>query len=248
VYTASSGNAGIGLAWIARRLGIDARIYVPPFGPANKLDAMRELGAQVRSIDDDQWWHVIKSGNHDEDPGLYIDAVRNPEAMAGNGTIGIEIIEQLADVDAIVVPFGGGGLLCGVAAAVRELKPEIRIVVAECDVATPVAGALRAGQPVHVSMTNSFISGAGAPFVLEEMWPLVNEFTDSAVSTSIDEVAGAVKSLSEKCNVIAEGAGAISVAAAIADKVGGGNVVCVVTGGNIGRKAHDAILSGQPLL
>jgi threonine dehydratase len=245
VYTASSGNAGIGLAWIAEKVGIQARIYVPEFGPKIKLDAMRKLGAQVIPLDDDRWWNIIQVGHYDSDPGMYIDAVRSRSAMAGNATIGLEIIQQLPTVDAIVVPYGGGGLLCGVAAAARALKPDIRLIVAECEVATPVVSAVRAGHPVTVEMTDSFISGAGAPFVLNDMWPIVSGLIDDAVSTSVEQVADAVRILCEKCDIVAEGAGAISVAAAIADKVGTGNVVCVVSGGNIDKSVHLDILSGR---
>ena len=162
--------------------------------------------------------------------------------MAGNGTIGLEIIEQAPDVDTVIIPFGGGGLSCGIAAAIRAIKPDTRIIVAESDAATPLTAALQAGQPVTVEMQPSFISGAGASSVLEEMWPLVNELVDDTVVVSVANVANAMRLLFERCKVIAEGAGAIALAAALADKQPSGKTVCIVSGGNIDPEIMAAIL------
>jgi threonine dehydratase len=164
---------------------------------------------------------------------LYIDAVRSPSALAGNGTIGLEIVEQLPDVDTIIVPFGGGGVACGIASAIRALKPGVRLIIAESDAATPLTAALQAGRPVPVTVRPSFISGAGAPSVLEEMWPLVSEFVDATVVSPVAEVAAAMKLLVERNDVVAEGAGAIPVAGALGCNAEHGKTVCVVTGGNI---------------
>ena len=245
VYTASSGNAGLGLAWIAQKIGVAARVYAPASGPAGKLDAIRKFGAHIDILSDDQWWQIIENSGHPTDPGLYVDAVRSPAALAGNGTIGLEIIEQLPDVDTIIIPFGGGGVACGIAAAIRALKPDTRIVVAESDAATPLTAAFREGRPVSVSMQPSFISGAGAPCVLKEMWPLVSELVDDTMVSSVNEVAAAVRLLFEHNHVVAEGAGAISVAAALADKAATGKTVCIITGGNIDREVMAKILQQQ---
>lgn len=247
IYTASSGNAGLGLAWIAGRLGIDARVYAPASAPAAKLDAVRRLGAAVTSLPDGEWWEIITKRGHARDPGRYVDAVRSPAALAGNGTIGLEIIEQLPDVDTIVLPFGGGGLACGVAAAIRALKRDTRIIVAECETAAPVAAALRAGRPVSIEVTPSFISGAGARSVLEEMWPLVREHVAAAVVSPLAAVTAAVRRLFEQNRVVAEGAGAIALAAALSGECGGGKIACVVSGGNIAPADMAAILQGQPV-
>ena len=190
-YTASSGNAGLGLAWIARQLGITARIYAPQSSPAAKLDAIRKFGAHIHLLSDDDWWQIIVSGGHPTDPGMYVDAVRSPAALAGNGSLGLEVIEQLPGVDTLFIPFGGGGIACGIAAAIRAKKPATRIIVAESDAATPATAALKAGRPVPVSMKPSFISGAGAPSVLDEMWPLVREFVDDTAVVSVAQVAAA---------------------------------------------------------
>jgi len=232
-YTASSGNAGLGLAWMAQKLGIDATVYAPKSSPAAKLDAIRHFGARVHLLSADDWWEIIQSRGHPTDPGMYADAVRDTAALAGNATIGLEICEQLEDVSNIVIPFGGGGVACGIAAAIRAVKPDTRIIVAESDAATPATAAFKAGRPATVEVKPSFISGAGAPAVLEEMWPLISALVDDTHVSTVTEVAAAIRHLCAHNHVIAEGAGAISVAAALSDKSLTGNTVCVVTGGNI---------------
>ena len=122
----------------------------PETAPADKLAALRNIGAEVRLLPDGEWWRIIENAGHLDDAGLYVDAIRDPFAMAGNGTIGLELIEQAPDVDNVIVPFGGGGLSCGIAAAIRALKPDTRIIVAESDAATPLTAALQAGRPLTV--------------------------------------------------------------------------------------------------
>lgn len=244
VYTASSGNAGLGLAWMAKSLRLDARVYAPQSSPRDKLAAITRLGAGVVTVSDDEWWQMILRGGHANDPGLYVDAVRDPRALAGNGTIGLEIAAQCPAVDTVLVPFGGGGLSSGIAAAMKTLRPATRIVVAECDTAAPLTAALQAGRPVTVDMRSTFITGAGASTVLEEMWPLVNELVDDTVVVSIGAVADAVERL-YRCNkVIAEGAGALALAAALKSGSPAGSTVCVVSGGNIDSGIMASILQG----
>ena len=245
VYTASSGNAGLGLAWMANELGLTATVYAPETAPPDKLAAMRELGAEVQLLSADEWWQIIVNSSHQTDPGVYVDAVRDPSAMAGNGTIGLEIIEQAPDVDTVIIPFGGGGLSCGIAAAIRALQPGTRIIVAESDAATPLTSALQAGRPVTVETKPSFISGAGASCVLEEMWPLVSELVDDTVVVPVEDVTNAIRLLFERSKVIAEGAGAIALAAALAEGNKFGQTVCVVSGGNIDPQVMAAILRQQ---
>ncbi|HLF30438.1 MAG TPA: pyridoxal-phosphate dependent enzyme [Xanthomonadales bacterium] len=245
VYTASSGNAGIGLAWMAQRLGIAATVYAPEGSPAGKLNAIQKFGAHIRLLSDDQWWQVIENSGHPTDPGLYVDAVRSPVALAGNATIGLEIIEQLPEVDTIIAPFGGGGVICGIAAAMRLLKPGTRIIAAESDAATPATAALQAGRPVPVAVKPSFISGAGAPCVLKEMWPLVSELVDDTIVVPVSGVAASIRLLCLRNHVVAEGAGAIPVAAALAAKATSDKIVCVITGGNIDLDVLARILQHQ---
>jgi threonine dehydratase len=242
VYTASSGNAGLGLAWMANELRLAATVYAPDTAPADKLAAIRSLGAQVQLLSAREWWQIIQNSGHPDDPGVYVDAVRDPSALAGNGTIGLEIIERAPDVDTVIMPFGGGGLSCGIAAAIRALKPDTRIIVAETDAAAPLTAALQAGRPVTVEMLPSFISGAGAPAVLEEMWPLVRELVDATVVVPVADVANAIRLLFERSKVIAEGAGAIALAAALASDDRVGKTVCLISGGNIDAEVMAAIL------
>lgn len=232
-YTASSGNAGLGLAWMARQLGFAARVYAPQSSPQAKLNAILKFGAVVHLLSHDDWWQIIENRGHASDPGLYVDAVRDLAALAGNGTIGVEIIEQLPEVANVIVPFGGGGLACGIASGIRAVKPDTRIIVAESDAATPATEAFKAGRPVPVAVHPSFISGAGAPTVLKEMWPLISALIDETVVVPVSGVAAAIRLLCSHNQVVAEGAGAISVAAALADRTRSGKTVCVVSGGNI---------------
>ena len=245
VYTASSGNAGLGVAWMAAKLGVNARIYAPQSSPSVKLNAIREFGAQIHLLSDEDWWPIIVDGRHPTDPGLYVDAVRAPAALAGNGTIGLEIIEQLPDVSRILVAFGGGGVVSGIAAAVRALKKNTRIIVAESETSMPLTNALKESRPVEVPMKPSFITGAGAPCVLEEMWPLVSDLVDDSVVVPLTEVAGAIRLLFERNRIVVEGAGAIPVAAALADNSANGKTVCVVTGGNIDMETMVKLLTSQ---
>lgn len=245
VYTASSGNAGIGLAWMAQQLGVAATVYAPTSGPAGKLEAVRKFGASIHLLNDDDWWQLIENSGHPTDPGLYVDAVRSTAAMAGNATIGLEIFEQLPDVDTVIVPFGGGGVACGIASALRELKPDTRIIVAESDAAAPLTAALKKGEPVPVSMQPSFISGAGAPTVLREMWPLVRELVDTTLVSPVRDVAAAVRHLFRQNCIVVEGAGAIPVAAALANSDNTGKTVCVITGGNIDMDVMVKLLQEQ---
>ena len=244
VYTASSGNAGLALAWMARKLDLAAKIYMPDFTPADKVAAIRNLGATIQQLPGQEWWEIILNGGHAHDPGMYVDAVRNPLAIAGSGTIGVEIAEQAPDADSVIVPFGGGGLSCGIAAAIRAVKPDMRVIVAESDAAAPLTAALRAGRPVPVNMQQSFIFGAGAPIVLREMWPLINGLIDDSVVVTVSAVASAVRELFTTAKVIAEGAGAISVAGALSAGRVFRKTVCVVSGGNINSDTLTAILRG----
>ncbi len=241
-YTASSGNAGLALAWMAQQLGVPARVYAAHGSPAAKLDAIRRCGAEVHLLDPDTWWDIMLRSGHPDDPGLYADAVRDPLALAGNATIGAEILEQLPDVERILVPFGGGGVACGIAAAMRALKPDVRVLVTESDAAAPATAARAAGAPAEVPMQPSFISGAGAPRVLDEMWPLIDTLIDDSRVVPLGAVTGAIRHLCKHNRVVAEGAGAIPVAAAMAEPDRPGKTVCVVTGGNIDADVLAAIL------
>jgi len=245
VYTASAGNMAQGVAWSARRLGISCSAIVPDHAPATKLSAIERLGARVIRLPFERWWEVIVTGEFEGLDGLFIHPVSNADVMAGNGTIGLEILEDLPDVDAVVIPYGGGGLSCGIASAIRALKPETRVYAAEVETAAPLAASLRAGEPVEIAYKASFVDGIGGKSVLPEMWRLARALLDGSLVVSLDETRAAIRLLAERGRVIAEGAGAAPVAAALAGRAGGGKVACVVSGGNIDRGVLAGILAGE---
>ncbi len=244
VYTASAGNMAQGLAYAAGQLGVQCAAVVPDHAPQTKLAAIERLGGRVVKVPFDEWWQVILTHRFDGLPGRMIHPVSDPDVMAGNGTIGLEIVDDLPDVDAIVVPYGGGGLSCGIAAAAKAMKPSVKVYAAEVETAAPLAASLAAGVPREVDYTPSFVDGCGGRSVLGEMWPLASTLLDGSLVVSLDEVAQAIRLLAERNRVIAEGAGAVSVAAALAGKAGTGTVACIVSGGNIDAAKLATILSG----
>lgn len=233
VYTASAGNMAQGVAWNARRMGIPCTVVVPDHAPETKLAAITRLGGQIIKVPFDDWWQVIVTHQYPGQKGLFVHPVSDPAVMAGNGTIGLEILEDLPDVDTIVIPYGGGGLSCGIASAVQALKPDTTIYAAEVETSAAFSAALQAGEPTKISYTASFVDGIGSGSVLPDMWPLAKQLLDGSLVVPLAEVAEAVRLLAERNRVLAEGAGATPVAAALAGKAGGGKVVCVVSGGNI---------------
>ena len=233
VYTCSAGNMAQGVAWNARRLGIPCTTIVPEHAPQTKLDAITRLGGKFIKVPFDVWWNVIVTHHYEGMRGLFVHPVSDPAVMAGNGTIGLEILEDLPDVEAIVVPYGGGGLGCGIATAVRALKPGIKVYAAEVETSAAFAAALAAGEKVAINYQPSFVDGIGSGSVLDDMWPLAKMLLDGSLVMPLAEVAEAIRLLAERNRVIAEGAGATSVAAALAGKAGSGKVVCIVSGGNI---------------
>jgi threonine dehydratase len=238
VYTASAGNMAQGVAWHARRRGISCTVIVPDHAPETKLAAITRLGGRIIKVPFDDWWQVIVTRHYPGLKGLFVHPVSDPAVMAGNGTIGLEILEDLPDVDTILVPYGGGGLSCGIATAVRALRPETKIYACEVETSAAFSAALEGGSITKIDYKASFVDGIGSSSVLAEMWPLAQSLLDGSFVMSLAEVADAVRTLAERNRVIAEGAGATPVAAALGGRVGGdrnrqGKVVCVVSGGNI---------------
>ncbi len=244
VYTASAGNMAQGVAWNARRLGVPCHVVVPDAAPRTKLEAIERLGARSIPIPFDEWWRVLVEHRYPGLDGEFIHPVSDPRVIAGNGTIGLEILEDLPDVEAIVVPYGGGGLSCGIASAVKALSPGVRVLAAEVDAGAPLAASLAAGKPETVEVRRTFVDGIGGKAVLEEMWPLARRLLDGACVSTLPQIADAVRLLALRNRVIAEGAGAAGVAAALAGGAGSGKVVAVVSGGNIDAAALSTILAG----
>jgi threonine dehydratase len=245
IYTTSSGNSALGVAWMARRLGVSATAVVPANAPQAKLEKLRRLGARIEVLANDVWWRAIEAGALDDQEGLYIDAVRDPASLAGDATLGVEILEQWPDVEAILVPFGGGGLCCGIACAVRALNPAVKIIACELAGAHPLQSAFAAGAPTQTSHDAGFVSGVGFGAVLPEMWPLAKSMIDDVMTVTLAQVAEAIKYLAENNRVVAEGAGAVSVAAALSGRYPQTRVCAVVSGGNIDGNMLGAILQGR---
>jgi len=244
LVTASAGNMAQGVAWAARALGIPATIIVPDSAPEAKLAAIERLGGKVVKRPYDDWWNVLVTSNVDGIDGMFVHPVADPAVMAGNGTIGLEILDDLPDPDTVIIPYGGGGLTAGIASAIKALAPRTTIVTAEPATGAGLAAAIAAGRPVDAPFCPSFVDGAGSRRVLDSMWPIVRPLVDRALAVPVEEVAATVRLLAERVRVIAEGAGALAPAAALSGRAGSGKIVCVVSGGNINLSKLAEILSG----
>jgi threonine dehydratase len=245
VVTASAGNMGQGLAWAARELGAPCAVVVPDRAAATKLAAIQALGGRVVEVPYERWWQAIAESRFPEIEGVFIHPVQDERVMAGNGTIGLEILEDLPEANAVLVPFGGGGLSVGIASAVKALRPDVRIYAVEPETGAPLTAALADGEPRPVDYEASFVDGSGAPAVLPQMWSLARGVLDGAFAVSLEATAAAVRLLVERARVVAEGAGALALAAALDGRAGTGNVVCVVSGGNIDTPKLAKILAGE---
>ena len=245
VVTASAGNMAQGVAWGARERGIPCTVVVPETAPQTKIDAIERLGGTVVRVPFEAWWNAIMTSEHPGAEGWFVHPVLDDGVMAGNGTIGLEILEDLPDVDAVLVPWGGGGLTCGIASALRQRKPGTQVIAVEPATGAPLTASLPAHESKAVDFTPSFVDGSGSRALLPKMWGLAQELVDGAVSVTLDETAAAVRLMVERARVTPEGAGALSLAAALAGKGGTGKVVCIVSGGNIDVARLIKILSGE---
>ncbi len=245
VFTASAGNMAQGLCVAARIRGVPATIVVPEHAPQSKLDAIARYGGHVIKVPYDEWWNTMMTGRYEGLDGLFVHPVDNQRVMAGNGTIGLEILEQLGTFDTVVVPWGGGGLFTGIATAVKSEQPQAQMWVAEPETAAPVTASRLAGHPVEVDYTPSFVDGSGARALIPGVWTLAERLVDGSLALSLDDTAAALRLVAERTRVIAEGAGALSVAAALSGRVPGKKIVCVVSGGNIDTAVLARILEGE---
>jgi threonine dehydratase len=242
VWTVSAGNAAQGVALAARKADAPCSVMVIDTAPATKIRAIERLGATIVRASYDDCWRTVESHGSTRMTGHFVHPFDDDRFIAGNGTVGLEIIEDLPDVEAIIAPLGGGGLLAGIAAAVNELKPGTRIYAAEPDTAAPLSASLAAGRPVYFEQWSaSFVDGAGGKSVLASMWPLLAPLAGSLV-VSLDDVAAAMRFAAERAHVIAEGAAGCAIAAALSGRAGRGKVVAVVSGGNIDLSKFAAII------
>jgi threonine dehydratase len=246
VLTASAGNMAQGVAWRARELGVPCTVVAPDTAPAVKLEAVKRLGGRVVQVPFERWWQTFQERAYPGVDAAFLHAFDDPDVMAGNGTIGLEILEDLPGVDAVVIPWGGGGLTCGIAVAVRAKRPGCRLYAAEVATAAPLTASLAAGTAAVVDYQPSFVDGIGSKTVLPQMLERARALIDGSLVADLAEVAAAVRLLAERNHVIAEGAGACPVACALAGKADGGKVVCVVSGGNIDLQTLCKVVGQAP--
>ncbi len=244
MLTASAGNMAQGVAWRARELGIPCTVVAPDTAPETKLQAIARLGGNVIKVPFERWWRTFEDRAYPGVDATFIHAFDDPHVMAGNGVIGLEILEDLPDVDAIVIPWGGGGLTCGIAAAVRAKKPACKLYAAEVATAAPLSASWSAGAAQIVEYHPSFVDGIGSKTVFPQMFDLARQLINGALVAELEDVAATVRLLVERNRVIAEGAGACPVACALSGQAGAGKIACVVSGGNLNAMKLCAILRG----
>lgn len=245
VLTASAGNMAQGVAWRARELGIPCTVVAPETAPETKVKAIERLGGRVIKAPFENWWKAFEERAFPGVDATFIHAFDDVNVMAGNGTIALEIVEDLPEFDAVVVPWGGGGLTCGIAAAMRELNPKCKVFAAEVATAAPLAASLAAGSAQTVDYQPSFVDGIGSKMVFPQMLARAQKLIDGSLVAGLDEIASALRLMAERNHIIAEGAAASSVACALAGKAGHGRVVCIVSGGNIDPAVLCGILTGK---
>ncbi|MCM3874706.1 MAG: threonine/serine dehydratase [Pyrinomonadaceae bacterium] len=233
VFTASAGNMAQGVAWRARELGIPCTVIAPETAPDTKIKAIERLGGRVKKVPFEEWWRTFETRTFPGVEATFIHAFDDLNVMAGNGTIALEIMEDLPEVDAVVIPWGGGGLTCGIAAGMRALNSKARIYAVEVATAAPLVVSLAAGTPQTVDYQPSFVDGIGSKVVLPQMLERARQLIDGALVAELHEVKSALRLMAERNRIIAEGAGACALACTLAGKAGGGKVVCIVSGGNI---------------
>lgn len=233
VLTASAGNMAQGVAYCARRMGIPATVVTPETAPETKLRAVERLGGRIIKVPFEQWWRTFEERSFPGVEATFIHAFDDPDVRSGNGVIGLELMEDLPDLDAVVVPWGGGGLACGIAAVVKSLKPSVRVYAAECETGAPLAASLAAGRPVVVDYRPSFVDGIASKTVFPGMLDLARKWLDGCFVMTLEEAASAIRLVAERNRVILEGAAGCAVAAAVSGRASGKRVVAIASGGNI---------------
>lgn len=233
VWTVSAGNAGLGVALAARHVGVPCAVMIVETAPRTKKDALAALGATLVPASYDECWATVEARTSPRMRGTFVHPFDDDRFIAGNGTVGLEIVEDLPGVDAVFASIGGGGLVAGIGSALRARSPGARVIAAEPETAAPFAASRAAGAPVAAPHWQaSFVDGAGGRSVLPSMWPLLTSVVHDTVVVPLADVAAAMRLVAERCHVIAEGAGACAVAAALSGRTTG-TIVAVVSGGNV---------------
>jgi threonine dehydratase len=242
VVSASVGTMAQGVAWAAREAGVHAQIIAPADASRAKLDSVERLGGEIVPVSYDEWWQAMVDRGREGVDGLFVHPSDDPAVMAGNGTIGLELCEQLDAFDTVIVPWGGGGLALGIASALKALRPGTRVVAVEPANGAPLTASFAAGHQVDVDFTPSFVDGAGGPMLLPGIWEQAQGLIDEAAAVPLDDVAEAMRVLAARARVVAEGAGALALANA---RGRAGRIVCVVSGGNIDAAILARVLAGE---
>jgi len=245
VVTASAGNMAQGVAWCARELGVPCTVIAPSSAPEAKVSAIERLGGRVIKVSFDEWWRAFQERGFPGVDGTFIHSFDDPFVMAGNGTIGLEILEDLPDVDAVVIPWGGGGLTCGIASALRQLRPSCKIFTAEVATAAPLAASLATGVPTEIEYQPSWVDGIGAKAVFPQMFERARTLIDGALVADLDSIAASLRLLVTQNHIVAEGAGACPLACTLSGAAGKGKIVCIISGGNINLSKLASLLSSN---
>ena len=245
VWTVSAGNTAQALSWAARDLSIKATSIVPENAPKTKLDNISRLGGEYIKTPFQEFAKIFGTRKYRGMSGKFIHPFSDPMIMAGNATIGLEILEDLPDVDAVIAAYGGGGLCCGIASSIKAIKPDTKVYAAEASTSAPLAAAFEAGKPTNIEYELTFVDAIGSPIVQPEMFSLAKRLLDGSLVVEVGDIAESVRNLAKSNYVIAEGGGAVSVAAAQSGKAGLGKIACVVSGGNIDFTKLSDILIGK---
>ena len=248
VWTVSAGNAAQGVAFAARRAGVPCSVMVMDTAPDTKIKAILSLGASIVRVTYDEAWRTVEAHRSDRMRGHFVHPFDDDNFIAGNATAALEILEDLPDVDAVVTPLGGGGLLAGIGSVMRALKPAVRVFAAEPETAAPLAASLTRGEASYFEgWTASFVDGAGGKSVLPSMWPLLRDLVDGSLVMPLADIAAAMRHTAERVHVVAEGAAGCAIAAARSGRAGGGKVVAVVSGGNIDLARFAELVGAVPV-
>lgn len=246
VWTISAGNAGQGVAYAAREASVPCTVVVIETAAETKVQRMGDLGARLVKAPFDACWKAMEDRRFPGVEGTFIHPFDDHDFIAGNGTLGLEILEDLPKVKTVIAAIGGGGLISGIGSAIRPLAPRVRILGAEPETAAPGAASFAAGAPqVFETWKASFVDGAGGKSIFPRMWERMQGIVDGSIVVTLDEVKRAMRLIAEKARVIAEGAGALPVAAAMTGKAGEGPIVAVISGGNIDLKKFAELITAE---
>jgi threonine dehydratase len=246
VWTISAGNAGQGVAYAARAAGIPCSVVAIETAPQTKLDRMRALGATIIPVSYSEAWKAAEAHEFPGLDGTFVHPFDNEDFIAGNAVMGLEILEDCPDVRTVIAAIGGGGLVTAVGSAMKALKPDVRVLGSEPETASPYALSLAKGEPSEFpEWQASFVDGAGGQSVTKRMWDRMRPVVDGSVTVTLDQVREAMRLMADKARVVAEGAGALALAAALTGEAGEGPIVCVVSGGNIDLKKFASLVTGS---